>query len=93
MTTNDSFRFGYSQINDYNAIFVDIPSNDLASYDAHNTSLLEEMYAYAWSSNGTPLRRGLERVGRYYDDYYAGYVDPITSACQQNYAVLFTDGY
>ncbi|MEQ8956201.1 MAG: hypothetical protein RL120_18885, partial [Gammaproteobacteria bacterium] len=88
---NPNFRFGYSQINDYSSVFVEVPSAVEDDYTVHNAALLQEMYDYAWSSNGTPLRRGLERVGRYYDGDY-GYTDPIISACQQNYAILFTDG-
>lgn len=92
INANDDFRFGYSQINDYGDVFVEVPSAVLDDYDAHNASLLDEMFGYNWQSNGTPLRRGLERVGRYYDDSLSGFDDPIISACQQNYAVLFTDG-
>lgn len=91
INSNRNFRFGYSQINDYGVIFVPVPGVAVDDYTAHNASLLDEMYDYAWAARGTPLRRGLERVGRYYDDTL-GYTDPIVSACQQNYAVLFTDG-
>ncbi len=92
INSNPSFRFGYSQINDYNQIFVEVPSAVVDDYTAHNAALLEEMFEYEWSSNGTPLRSGLERVGRYYDDTLSGLDDPIISECQQNYSVLFTDG-
>ncbi len=92
INSNPSFRFGYSQINDYDDIFVEVPSAVLDDYTSHNADLLEEMYDYEWDANGTPLRRGLERVGRYYDDTLSGFADPIISECQQNYAVLFTDG-
>lgn len=92
INSNDGFRFGYSQINDYGSIFVEVPSAVLDDYTTHNADLLEQMFSYNWRSNGTPLRRGLERVGRYYDDTLSGFDDPIISECQQNYAVLFTDG-
>ena len=93
VNSNDDFRFGLSQINRYDLVFVEVPDVLIEDYTAHNAALLQEMYDFEWESNGTPLRRGLERVGRYYDDYYATYTDPIISECQQNYAVLFTDGY
>jgi len=92
INANPSFRFGYSQINDYGDIFIEVPSAVLDDYTTHNADLLEDMYDYEWDRNGTPLRGGLERVGRYYDDTLSGKSDPIISECQQNYAVLFTDG-
>lgn len=91
---NDDFRFGLSQINDWDDVFVEVPDEAIDDYTTHNNSLLNSMYSWEWEAQGTPLRRGLERVGRYFDDYsgYA-YDDPIISECQQNYSVLFTDGY
>jgi len=95
MNVNTSFRFGLSVLNDYGSLFREVPLEEVIEddYPAHNDAILAAMFEYGWESNGTPLRRGLERVGRYYSDYYSGYNDPIISACQQNYSVLFTDGY
>ncbi|PCJ17654.1 MAG: pilus assembly protein, partial [SAR86 cluster bacterium] len=96
MNVNTSFRFGLSLLNDYNELFREVPAVNVLDEDfpAHNAAIIQAMYAYEWGSNGTPLRRGLERVGRYYSNYYSSsYADPIISACQQNYSVLFTDGY
>lgn len=93
VSTNDFFRFGLSLLNEFGDVFVETPIEAITEFDSHNTSLLGDMFSFPWQSNGTPLRRGLERVGRYYDNYYAEYADPIFSACQQNYAVLFTDGF
>lgn len=93
VNSNPNFRFGYSQINDYGTRFVEVPDIALDDYSAHNASLVDTMASWEWEGQGTPLRRGLEVVGRYYDDYYSGYTDPIVSECQQNYSVLFTDGY
>lgn len=87
-----NFRYGYGQING-TSVFVEVPAEDDDDYSDNIEALLEEMYEYNWGGNGTPLRRGLEQAGRYYDDYYAWQDDPIISACQQNYTVLFTDGY
>lgn len=95
MSVNTSFRFGLSLLNDYDDLFREVPAENVIDDDfpAHNTAIIEAMYEYEWAGNGTPLRRGLERVGRYFSDYYSAYENPIISACQQNYAVLFTDGY
>lgn len=90
---NSGFRYGMSIINDYADLFVEVPAPAVISYGTHNAAMMAELYSHPWDSNGTPLRRGLERVGRYFDKYYADYADPIISACQQNYSVLFTDGF
>jgi len=51
------------------------------------------------SGGGTPLRSGLEKVGKYYANRNmtgsalpAGR-DPVQYSCQRNYAILTTDGY
>lgn len=96
MNVNTSFRFGLSLLNEYGTLFEEVPAADVLDEDfpAHNTAIVEAMYDFEWLPRGTPLRRGLERVGRYFSDYYSSeYENPIISACQQNYAVLFTDGY
>ncbi len=93
VNSNPSFRFGLAQINDWDDVFVEVPSILLDDYAAHNAALVDTMASWEWEGQGTPLRRGLEVAGRYYDDYYGTYADPIVSECQQNYSVLFTDGY
>lgn len=95
MNVNTSFRFGLSLLNDYSELFRQVPDENAIDddYPAHNDAILDAMFKYEWGGNGTPLRRGLERVGRYFSNYYSSYDDPIISACQQNYAILFTDGY
>lgn len=88
------FRYGMSLINEYASVFSPVPAEDDDDYQDNIDAMVDELAGYEWQSNGTPLRRGLEVVGRYYSDYYsASYDDPIISACQQNYAVLFSDGY
>lgn len=93
VNSNPSFRFGYGQINDWSDVFVEVPSILLDDYVAHNAALVDTMASWEWEPQGTPLRRGLEVVGRYYDNYYGAYADPFVSECQQAYSVLFTDGY
>ncbi|MCB1666047.1 MAG: hypothetical protein KDI28_09705 [Pseudomonadales bacterium] len=92
ISASPGFRFGLSVINNYASLFVQVPGAAAVEYSAHNNNLLNELYSYDWPAAGTPLRRGLERVGRYYDNVL-GMTDPIISACQQNFSVLFTDGY
>ncbi len=92
ITASPGFRFGLSVINQYATLFAEVPSAAIDEYSAHNAALLNDLYSFNWPALGTPLRRGLERVGRYYDNVL-GMTDPIISACQQNFSVLFTDGY
>lgn len=92
ISASPGFRFGLSVINQSASLFVEVPNSTTTEYSAHNTALLDDLYSYDWPAMGTPLRRGLERVGRYYDNVL-GVSDPIVSACQQNFSVLFTDGY
>jgi hypothetical protein len=65
-------------------------------------TLLNTLYSMVLESNGTPLRRGLRSVGRYFDadDGDSGGIgnSPYVTAaeggeCQQSFAILMTDGY
>ncbi|MFK7864760.1 MAG: pilus assembly protein [Pseudohongiellaceae bacterium] len=93
VSSNTSFRFGLSLLNRDETLFVQMPGELVEDYVPHNEGLLEDMFEFEWTASGTPLRSGLERVGRYYANELSGKSSPIISACQQNYSVLFTDGY
>ena len=86
------FRYGLSMINATN-VFVEMPPSNTVDFTAHNTALVKEYVKLADSTSGTPLQRGLENVGRYYDNDLSGRTSPIVLACQKNFALLFTDGY
>lgn len=89
-----SFRFGQTLINDSNTLFNTVPPFNVTKYSGYNQALLNDLYSHKWKPNGTPLRKGLEMAGKYYDgDYGAYFDDPIVQSCQQNFTVLFTDGY
>jgi type IV pilus assembly protein PilY1 len=93
ISSNTSFRFGISLLNRDDAVFVEVPGVAVQDYEVHNQDLLDEVFEFEWTASSTPLRSGLERVGRYYSNQLSGKTDPIISSCQQNYGVLFTDGY
>jgi type IV pilus assembly protein PilY1 len=95
MSVNTSFRFGLSVLNDDNLLFREFPLESVLEedYPAHNDAVLAALFAHTQSARGTPLRSGLENAGRYYSDSISGKTNPIISACQQNYTVMFTDGY
>lgn len=93
--SNDTFRFGLSILDNPNGLFREVPLESVLEedYPAHNTAALNALFAYRQQSTGTRLRSGLQLAGRYYSDELSGVTNPIISACQQNYTVLFTDGY
>jgi len=117
---NNTFRFGLSVINmttttattatttDHTKIFVPMPSASTTDYAPQNTMMLSQLYQFQQPSKGTPLRRGLDNVGRYFSKQTVyntvdsaghaslsttSFTSPITESCQQNFAVLMTDGY
>lgn len=93
MTASPNFRYGLSLINNYGTLFEEMPDASDTDYAAHNSDLLDAFYSYNWQALGTPLRTGLEVAGKYYRDEITGRPTPITESCQQNFTVLFTDGY
>lgn len=86
-------RYGLSVINNYNSLFIEVPSASTTDFTAHNNNLVTNLYSYNWPAKTTPLRSALERTGKYFDGELSGKADPIINACQQNFTILFTDGY
>ena len=89
ITTTPNYRYSLGYINRGSMVFNAPANND--DLDTHNANLLDEMFSSYQGSGGTPLRAGLDRVGNYYKTTGAG--APITEHCQQNFSILFTDGY
>ena len=87
-----SFRYGFGMINDQD-LFVEMPAAATTVFDTHNDALVEQFLTHQQVALGTPLRRGLERVGNYYDDELPGKPSPIVETCQKNFSVLFSDGF
>ncbi|GIZ50426.1 pilus assembly protein [Noviherbaspirillum aridicola] len=81
-----NYRVGLTTINHSSASVVDILDFDATQRRAW----YEALYA-ADPSGNTPLRAALSRVGK----LYAGKTgnDPVQYSCQQNFAILSTDGY
>ncbi len=97
VSTRPDFRYGASVINDYRDFFIEVPPSSTTNFTSHNDNLLGELFSFDWSPRGTPLRRGLQRVGRYFDNT-DGRTNPILpeslgGSCQKNFAILMTDGY
>lgn len=89
----NEFRYGLSYINQSssNQIKIGMQAADDLDYDKQITTILDDTYTSKRASGGTPLRLGLDRVGRYYQK--TGSDAPITLSCQKSFGVLFTDGY
>jgi type IV pilus assembly protein PilY1 len=104
---NDTFRVGFVTIcpnggscNNDDAITPVLPAYYL-KIDAFDTTHKANWYSkfYSQGTGGfTPLRQALARVGRHYaaqtDGINSGMPeDPVQYSCQQNFAILTTDGY
>lgn len=88
---DESYRVGFSTINytgtsNTNSEFLDVNDFD----QTQKTNWYSKLYAISPNS-GTPLRAALSKAGR----IYAGKAgtDPVQYSCQQNFAILSTDGY
>lgn len=97
VTENPDYRYGLNFINNSsflydgaNTSFVEVPVGNGSVVE--NAKLITGLNNLDWPALGTPLRRGLERAGRYYDNVDSR-TDPITQQCQQNFSILFTDGF
>ncbi len=86
--TSPNYRYALGTINE-DSMLVGTPTSK--DFDAHNDSILQSLFAKNQERNGTPLRRGLERVGTFLQG--TGSSAPITESCQQNFSILFSDGY
>jgi len=87
-----------------NGVLVQPVLNVKVGGEDYTTLLLDGLYNYRLDGHrsATPLRQGLEEVGRYFDqdDDDDGGIGPSPiatedegGACQQNFAVVFTDGF
>jgi type IV pilus assembly protein PilY1 len=90
---NPSFRYGLSVINHSDTLFQEVPAANTIDYSNDNLQLLTNLYSYAWTASGTPLRAGLDNAGQYFYGKLAGKANPIINACQKCFTVLITDGY
>lgn len=95
---DNRYRVGFAALNrdsSYNSYVLDMLGvfGNIADFDpAQKVTFFSHLYSSP-PNGGTPLRRTLAKVGRYYGNRISGQVDPIQSACQRNYALLTTDGY
>ncbi len=86
----EGMKIGLHAINRNNDIDMIVPR----LVDDHRGAILGDLYRIG-ASGSTPLRRGLQAVGNYFDDDANG---PYSNAnqggeCQQAYCIMMTDGY
>lgn len=86
---DSKFRVGFITIANQSTNYVPIADFNLAQ----KTSWYNQLIATA-PTTATPLRSALSLVGRIYAGKKpVGTSDPMQFSCQQNYAILTTDGY
>jgi type IV pilus assembly protein PilY1 len=87
-----NYRVGFTTINYTGTSDTNSEYQSIADFDAtQKQKWYEKLYAIDPNSS-TPLRAALSKVGR----IYAGKIenhDPVEYSCQQNFAILSTDGY
>lgn len=97
---DDSYRVGFITINPGSPVAAKrfLLVNDFAlGATGHKATWYQKLYDSPVTGS-TPLREALSRVGRYFANRTDGINDgmgasPIQLSCQQNFAILSTDGY
>ncbi len=98
-TIDDRYRVGFITINP--TVGGSVTTTRYLPIGTFSTGQKSSFYTllYAQTNHGsTPLREALSRVGRHYANVTTGInngmsTDPMTNSCQQNFALLTTDGY
>ncbi|MFT3758056.1 hypothetical protein [Thauera sp.] len=90
VTIDSTYRVGFRSLNNNNSVNLKI-ANFTGSHKADWYGKLFD----ARPTGGTPLRRALSDVGRIYAGKGSGTTgaDPVQYSCQQNFALLTSDGY
>lgn len=99
---DNNYRVGFSTIND-NSSNTNSNAANFINISDFNQTQKNSWYSTLYSidpGGGTPLQSALQKAGNYYQNGKMGYtskydtsVDPVQYSCQQNYAILSTDGY
>ena len=88
---DNRFRVGFSTICDKTANDSSIFLGNQTFELTHKNNWFKKLFSTS-TSCWTPLRGALSKTGRYYA-HKDGTVDPVQYSCQQNFAILSTDGY
>lgn len=101
VSQNPDFHYGLTVTHTPTTLFVEVPPKSVSDYKPYNAALLTQLFDYIWLPRSTPLQAGLDAVGKYFSHLSIDpkgkasliKTDPVSSKCQKNYAILFTDGY
>lgn len=90
---SNKFRVGFNSISytghdTSNSKFLNIDKFELA----HKSTWYSRLFGSAPTSS-TPLRTSLSKVGKIFAKKLTDAADPVQYSCQQNFAILSTDGY
>lgn len=88
---DNRFRVGFSTICDHSATTGTLFLANDTFETTHKNNWFNKLFSTG-TSCFTPLRGALSKTGRYYAGK-VGAVDPVQYSCQQNFAILSTDGY
>lgn len=83
-----SYRVGLMKIN-----ASTVPVEELDTFETTQRDNWYSLFYAIQPNGGTPLREALANTGRYYAGKLSGTTDPAQFSCQQNFAILSTDGY
>lgn len=95
----DNYRIGFVTIGNYNSGDGSDSFLPVGEFTAGAGNQKESWYSKLFQQgtpHATPLRHALSSVGRYFggrNPYSMTSVDPMQYSCQQNFALLTTDGY
>ena len=91
---SDNYQIIFDVLNTNSKRFYPAPPADASLEErvAHNSQIRKAFLTDNALVRSTPLRRSLERMGDYYLGKLGRHSSPISSACQQNFSLLFTDG-
>ena len=101
-------RIGYTTLHNNESVNLEVASMNLSSGSGNKKALLDKVFSTR-PDGGTPVREGLENLGRYFEcksgDIFGSSSDsspggagcPLLASpegtCQQNYAIVITDGF
>jgi len=90
----DKYRVGFSTISYTGTDSTNNKFLQISDFNATQKASFYTKLVTATTSGSTPLRAALSKAGRMYaGKLLTGVNDPVQYSCQQNFAILSTDGY
>jgi type IV pilus assembly protein PilY1 len=97
----ETIRVGFDTINSNGNVVQGDVSKGVRVFEGEGRSgFFDELYTHEVPAEGTPLRRGLQRSGNYFEKHDEPWRNDPSSdqssgfqSCRANYALMMTDGY